>query len=179
MRGWAVGTIAFRRLCPSKEGVAMKKIKIGGIMHNANLSMLGVLAVPDQPGVAASVLNSLGDHSINVQFIVQCIDHAGNDHIVLCIDRSDLPTAKSLVQSIVPDLPAGTMVEHGRVAAVSIFGPDFRERPGIAGTMFGALADEDINILAISTSISTVSCIIESSRLESAVRILKSTFELP
>jgi aspartate kinase len=157
----------------------MKKIKIGGIMHNANLAMLGVLAVPDQPGVAAAVLNSLGDHSINVQFIVQCIDHAENDHIVLCVDGGDLPAAKGLVTGIVPDLPAGTMIERPRVAAVSIFGPDFRERPGIAGTMFSALADEGINILAISTSISTVSCIIDASRLESAVRVLKATFELP
>ncbi len=157
----------------------MKRIKIGGIMHNANLAMMGVMAIPDQPGVAASVLNSLGDHSINVQFIVQCIDHGGNDHIVLCVDRGDLPTSRSLVRSVVPDLPAGTLIENPRVAAISIFGPDFRERPGIAGTMFRALAEEDINILAISTSISTVSCIIEASRLESAVRVLKATFELP
>ena len=34
-------------------------------------------------------------------------------------------------------------------------GPDFRERPGIAGMMFRSLAAKGVNILAISTSIST------------------------
>lgn len=157
----------------------MKEIKIGGIMQNDHLAMVGVLAVPDRPGVAAAVLNALGLHSINVQFIVQCIDHLGNDHIVFCVDRDDLLTTRTLMKQIIPNLKAGTVTERPHVAAVSIFGPDFRERPGVAGAMFKALAAADVNILAISTSISTVSCIIDSNRLETTIGVLKSTFELP
>ena len=48
----------------------MEKIRIGGIMQNAHLSLLNVTAVPDRPGIAASILNSLGKRSINVQFII-------------------------------------------------------------------------------------------------------------
>jgi aspartokinase len=65
------------------------------------------------------------------------------------------------------------------VAIVSIFGPDFRERPGIAGSMFDALAASGINIMAISTSISTVSCVIESDELEAGLNSLRDTFDLP
>ena len=71
------------------------------------------------------------------------------------------------------------MISYPEVAIVSIFGPDFRERPGIAGTMFDALAAEDVNIMAISTSISTVSCVIESKALETALDALRETFDLP
>jgi aspartokinase len=45
--------------------------------------------------------------------------------------------------------------------------------------MFQALADQQINILAISTSISTVSCVIESDNLEQALVALRETFDLP
>lgn len=157
----------------------MAKIRIGGIMQNAHLSLLNVTAVPDRPGIAAAILGELGSRSINVQFIVQCIDQNHQDQVALCVDRDDLQVALEAVKRVAPDLDAGTVMPYPEVAIVSIFGPDFRERPGIAGTMFDALAADGINILAISTSISTVSSVIESNDLETALDALRLTFDLP
>ncbi|MCL7453972.1 MAG: ACT domain-containing protein [Anaerolineae bacterium] len=157
----------------------MEKIRIGGIMQNAHLSLLNVSAVPDRPGIASAILGGLGEQRVNVQFIVQAIDESQRDQIALCVDRDDLPTALDILVRVAPELDAGKVVSHPEAAIVSIFGPDFRERPGIAGTMFEALADEGINILAISTSISTVSCVIDSEHLEAALNALRATFDLP
>ena len=65
------------------------------------------------------------------------------------------------------------------VSLLSIFGPDFRERPNIAGVFFSALAAQGINILAVSTSISTLSCLIDGDRLDDAVAAICDVFELP
>jgi aspartate kinase len=157
----------------------MGKIRIGGIMQNAHLSLLNVTAVPDRPGIAASILGELGTRGINVQFIVQCIDQNHQDQVALCIDRDDLQAAIDAVSRVAPGLKAGQVIPVPEAAIVSIFGPDFRERPGIAGTMFEALAARDVNIMAISTSISTVSCVIESDLLEAALDSLRQTFDLP
>jgi aspartate kinase len=157
----------------------MEKIRIGGIMQNAHLSLINVTAVPDRPGIAAAILNGLGRRGINVQFIVQCIDQSHRDQVALCVDRGDLQAALDIVNGIAPELEAGKVVTQPEVAIVSIFGPDFRERPGIAGTMFDALAKRHINILAISTSISTVSSVIEADGLEMALVSLRETFDLP
>jgi aspartate kinase len=157
----------------------MSKIRIGGIMQNAHLSLLNVTAVPDRPGIAAAILSSLGGRGINVQFIVQCIDQSQQDQVALCVDRDDLPVALELVNAIAPEIDAGKVVSQPEVAIVSIFGPDFRERPGIAGTMFQSLADRGVNIMAVSTSISTVSCVINAEVLETALFALRDTFDLP
>ena len=157
----------------------MGKIRIGGIMQNAHLSLLNVTAVPDRPGIAAAILGELGRRSINVQFIVQCIDHNRQDQVAVCVDRDDGPAALDAVNLVAPDVDAGRVISYPEVAIVSIFGPDFRERPGIAGTMFDALAGQKINILAISTSISTVSCVIQAEHLEEALTALRETFDLP
>jgi aspartate kinase len=157
----------------------MAKIRIGGIMQNGHLALLNVRAVPDRPGIAAAILGQLGGRAINVQFIVQCIDHAQQDQVALCVDRDDLPAALEIVKCLAPEIEAGRVEPVREVAIVSIFGPDFRERPGIAGAMFDALAARGINILAISTSISTVSCVIVSAMLEEALQALRETFELP
>jgi aspartate kinase len=157
----------------------MDKIRIGGIMQNAHLSLVNVTAVPDRPGIAAAILSSLGQRSINVQFIVQCIDQNRHDQVAFCIDRDDLSLALELVNALAPEIEAGKVISLPEVAIVSIFGPDFRERPGIAGLMFQSLADRGVNILAVSTSISTVSSVIESEYLEPALLALRDTFDLP
>lgn len=157
----------------------MEKTRIGGVIRRTHLAQIDVLSVPDRPGVAAALLKRLGDARINVQFIVQCIDAENRDHIVLCVDRDDMAQAMALVNEVSPQICAGCVRVGEDVAIVSIFGPDFRERPGIAGQMFDALAAEGINIHAISTSISTVSCVIQGADVDKAHQALLRTFELP
>jgi aspartate kinase len=157
----------------------MKKTKIGGIIQNPRLAALWILGIADRPGIAATVLNALGYERINVQFIVQCIDSLQQDHICLCVDRDDLAAAHVLVKKAADTVGAQWIKQTPAVSIVSIFGPDFRERPAIAGTMFNALAIKDINILAISTSISTVSCVIDENDLAAALESLQQTFDLP
>jgi len=152
---------------------------IGGIMRNDHLARINILSVPDRPGVAAALLAALGQRRINVQFIVQCIDPHNRDHIVLCVDRGELEASRDALQSVVPDLKAEHVVYDAQAASISIYGPDFRERPGIAATMFRALAGRGINILAISTSISTVTCIIDEAELGAAEAAILEAVVLP
>ncbi|MBM4464752.1 MAG: ACT domain-containing protein [Chloroflexi bacterium] len=157
----------------------MEKIKIGGVIKNSNLAKIGIMGIPDRPGVAGAILSALGREGINVEFIVQCIDLNNQDHVVFCVAQDDLEAALDILEGIKPQLGAREVIHEPEAGIVSIFGPDFRERPGIAGAMFNALASVGINILAISTSISTVSCVINAHRLSDAVKVIKETFDMP
>jgi len=156
-----------------------EKVKIGGIMSNGGLAKVGVMSVPDRPGVAAAILNRLGEQGINVQFIVQCIDLENRDHIVLCVGRGDLQPTLEALKAVKEEIGAQEIIHDPEVGIVSVFGPDFRERPGIAALVFQALASEGINILAVSTSISTVSCVIAEEFLDQAAEVLGEIFTLP
>ena len=155
------------------------KVKIGGILESRGLRLVGVMAAPDRPGLASAVFSALGNAHLNVQFIVQSIDLDGKSHIQFCIDDEDLQRSLTVLEPVAAGLGGCVMIHERGVALVSVFGPDFRQRPGIAGTAFGALGVEGINILAVSTSISTVSCVLEESRFEEAVASLRRVFDLP
>ena len=157
----------------------MSKIKIGGIMQTTGLAKEGVMSIPDRPGIAGTIMKALGHKGINVQFIVQCIDTQGNDHVVFCLKEDDLEAAQSILEDVRRKVGGKQVIQRRNVAIVSIFGPDFRERPGIAGTMFSALGKRRINILAISTSISTISCVIDADRVEEAVAAVRDVFDMP
>ena len=155
------------------------RVKIGGIIQNDHLARVSVLGVPHQPDTAAKLLNAFGRAGINVQFIVQCIDHNTNEHIVVCIDRNDLERALELVRHIQGELCASATDHAAHVASVGIFGPDFRAKPGIAAALLAALAAAEIHIQAISTSISTVTVVIAADQLPQAVEAIRQAFELP
>lgn len=156
-----------------------EKIKVGGVIQNDQLSTISVLAVKDRPGIAAAVLDALGQSGLNVQFVVQVIDHENHDQMVLCVDRADLTRSLAALEGLKPELQPAAVIARPDVASIAIFGPDFRERPGIAGRMFRALASRKINILAISTSISTVNCIIEMADLKQAYSAICDQFDVP
>jgi aspartate kinase len=159
--------------------VQAQRIKIGGIMQNRNLAKIGVMSIPDRTGVAGAIFRALGEGGVNCPFIVHNIDLNNLDNIVVCVTRKHLARALSALDTIRETVGAKEVVYDGEVGMVSIYGPHFAERPGIAGTMFSALASAGINILAISTSISSLCCIIDDREMEPAVEVLKEAFELP
>jgi aspartokinase len=157
----------------------MGKVKIGGIIQSKQLAEVAVTSVPDRPGSAGEIFAALGKVGINVQFIVESVDQDGRGNTVFCIDGKDLKATMSVLNQLQPLADLERVTQHSPVGIISIFGPHFREKPSIAGTMFTALGDAGINILAISTSISTLSCVIEEALLPQAVQAISEAFELP
>lgn len=157
----------------------MGKIKASGIIQNINLAKIGVMSVPDRPGIASAVLGALGERNINVQFIVQAIDLNNKTHMILCVAEDDLEAAILAIEEVKSKVQAEEVICQSNVAIVSVFGPHFRDHPGIAGVAFSALASVGINILTISTSISTISCVIDGDRVAEAVEALRETFDVP
>jgi aspartate kinase len=158
---------------------AMGKVKIGGIIQSKQLAQVGVISILDRPGFAEKIFAALGKEGINIQFIVQSVDLDGRGNTAFCVDRKDLEETIKVLNRLQTFVGIGKVIHHSPVGIISIFGPHFREKPSIAGTMFTALGDAGINILAISTSISTLSCVIEEALLPQAVQAISEAFELP
>lgn len=157
----------------------MAKIKIGGIIQNTNLAQVAILGIAGQLGAAGKIFAILGAEGINVQFIVQIVDSLIEGNVVFCVDQKDLERTLETLEKKPSWGRAQKIIYHSPVAIISIFGPHFREKPGLAGRMFSALEEAGIDILAISTSISTLSCVIAEPFLTQAVQALTEAFELP
>jgi aspartokinase len=155
------------------------KVKVGGIMANSGLATVSILSLPIRPDVAGTVLHALGRQSINIEFVVHNLDLEGNGNMTFCIDQKDLEAALGALEGVKPLIEAKGISYHPNVAVISVFGPHFRERPMISGLMFNALGTAGINVLAISTSISSCSCLIQADQAEDAMRALHETFEAP
>ena len=148
-------------------------------MQSDGRAVVKVMSCPDRSDIAGLVLGVLGDRNINIEFLVQSFDLDGFSNFTLCLDRKDLEAAIGCLESIKPSLEAKVISYNPNVAVVSVFGPHFREKPKISGIMFSALASVGVNSIAISTSISSVSCVVEAGDAEAAVDALSEAFEAP
>jgi aspartokinase len=155
------------------------KIKVGGIMAASGLATVSILSLPDRPDVPGMILHAMGGRNINIEFVVHNVDIEGNGNMTFCIDQKNLEAALEVLEGVKPLIEARGISYHPNVATVSVFGPHFRERPMISGLMFNALGTAGINVMAISTSISSCSCVIEADQIEDAMRALHETFEAP
>jgi len=155
------------------------KIKVGGIMVANGLATVSILSLPDRPDVPGMILHAMGGRNINIEFVVHNVDIEGNGNMTFCIDQKNLEAALEVLEGVKPLIEARGISYHPNVATVSVFGPHFRERPMISGLMFNALGTAGINVMAISTSISSCSCVIEADQIEDAMRALHETFEAP
>jgi aspartokinase len=155
------------------------KVKVGGIMAAGGLATVSLLSLPDRPDVPGMVLRGMGERNINIEFVVHNVDIEGNGNMTFCIDQRNLETAIEVLEGVKPLIEAKGISFHPNVATISVFGPHFRERPMISGLMFNALGTAGINVMAISTSISSCSCVIQAEQIEDALRVLHETFEAP
>jgi len=155
------------------------KVKVGGIMAASGLATVSILSLPDRPDVPGMILHAMGGRNINIEFVVHNVDIEGNGNMTFCIDQKNLESAIEVLEGVKPLIEAKGISYHPNVATISVFGPHFRERPMISGLMFNALGTAGINVMAISTSISSCSCVVEADQIENAVRVLHEAFEAP
>jgi len=157
----------------------MEKEIVSGITYDRNEAKITLLGVPDRPGVAAGIFNSLSANSINVDMIIQNVSADGSSaDMSFTVGRSDFDQAMELVRRQARDLGARDVVGDTSIAKISIIGVGMRSHAGVAARMFDVLSRAGINIMMISTSEIKISCVIDEKYIELGVRELHDAFEL-
>lgn len=155
-----------------------KQRVVTGVTHDLNCAKFALFDVPDRPGIAKMLFKALAEHGINVDMVIQSAMRDNRNDIAFTIMRDDLDRALPVVREIAEKISASGMTYGEDVAKVSVVGAGMQSNPGVAAAMFEALADENINIQMISTSEIRISCIIDRSCIETAVRALHRKFAL-
>ncbi len=151
---------------------------VTGVAYSKDDAKITLIGVEDKPGVAADIFEPLNKAQINVDMVIQNIssDRKTTD-ITFTIKRDDLSKTIEILKNN-KTLKFQGITNDDKVAKVSIVGAGMVSTPGVTYKMFRALADEKINILAISTSEIKLSVIINEENTLIAVKKLHSIFNL-
>ncbi|MGH9389724.1 MAG: ACT domain-containing protein, partial [Vicinamibacteria bacterium] len=98
--------------------------------------------------------------------------------LTFTVPKGDLRMAREIVERTAKEIGARGISTDEKISKVSIIGAGMRDHAGVAQRMFRALADENVNILMISTSEIKISIVIDEKYTELAVRTLHDAFGL-
>lgn len=161
-----------------EEQEDMEQPVISGIAFNRDEAKLTILGVPDQPGMAFSILGPIGDANIEVDMIIQNVGADGTTDFTFTVHRNDFEKALKLLQEVAKKLGAREVSGDKSIVKISLVGVGMRSHAGVASQMFETLAKEGINIMMISTSEIKISVVVEEKYLELGVRALHDAFQL-
>ncbi|TFI59155.1 aspartate kinase [Sphingomonas parva] len=161
------------------EEYNMERQLITGIAYDKNEAMVTLTGLPDKPGTVAGIFGPLAEASINVDMIVQSVPQPGSkSDLTFTVPAASLPQTRAVLEQVREKIGFDNFVTDTNVVKVSAVGVGMRSNAGVAAQMFEALAQRNINILAITTSEIKVSVLIAEEYTELAVRVLHSTYGL-
>ncbi|WP_199554303.1 aspartate kinase [Sandaracinobacteroides hominis] len=160
------------------EDEVVEQELIAGVAYDRNEAKVTIGAVPDRPGIVAAIFGPLADANINVDMIVQNIANEQATDVTFTVPRTELARARTVLEANAEAIGYAKLVTDDSVVKISVVGVGMRSHAGVAVTMFRALADRGINVLAITTSEIKISVLIAEEYLELAVRVLHTAYGL-
>jgi len=162
----------------SENEIDYRKV-VTGVAYSKSNAKVSIVGVVDKPGVAADIFEPIGKNNINIDMIIQNTSFDGKKaNITFTIKREDLKRTLSLIEQNKQKLNYNKITHDDKLAKISIIGAGMIANPGVTYKMFRSLANEKINILAISTSEIKISVLIREDLTQKAVKILHKAFEL-
>jgi len=134
--------------------------------------------IPDRPGVMSLIFTKMAERKIPVDMVVQDISSGDTAEVSFTVPQDDLAETLTAADEAISDLGAGSTHHGTNVSKVSIVGSGMRSHTGVAGQMFQALADAEINVGMITTSEIKVSVLVDRDDCDAAVQAVHAAFSL-
>jgi aspartate kinase len=173
---------------PDDEGtqvVSLKRIKdmeltqaVTGVALDDKQARVGIMGVPDKPGIVSKIFTALSKKNISVDMIIQSVPRNGINDVAFTVPKQDLDDTVEVCEEMLGAIEGTEIVSDKNIAKVSIVGAGMINRPGVASSLFNVFAAEGINIQMIATSEIKISCIIDPVHAEKAVKAIHAAFKL-
>lgn len=162
------------------KDATMEQPIISGVAHDLGDAKLTLVAVPDKPGIAATIFETVASNGVNVDMIVQNIaaSDTNKTDVTFTLPKIDGKKALAALESIKDKIQYQELILDEDIAKISLVGAGMRSHPGVSADLFRALAQAGINIEMISTSEIRISVVTRAEDASKAVQAIHSAFDL-
>ncbi len=156
---------------------ALEELTLTGISVSGTQARVTLQGVPDHPGIAADVFETIGQAGIFVDMIVQGYEgEDGATNLSFTISEDDLEHALQVARGICRRHQMRGAQGGSGIVKVTVSGIGLRSHTQVASVLFKTLADAGINVQMINTSELQVNTVIDASRAEEAHALIVEAF---
>ena len=161
------------------ENKLIEKEIVSGVSYSNNDSKLTLSGIADKPGISARIFGLLANNNINVDMIVQNTSQDGvTANITFTVPNNEIHNANKLLKNNQNLIDFKSIESNTNISKISVIGMGMMSQSGVAKKMFTTLAENSINILAISTSEIKISVLIDKKFTKIAVKSLHEAYNL-
>lgn len=140
--------------------------------------LVKISRVPDRPGIAARIFGAIAAAGVPVDMILQNASVQRSTDISFTLKEEDLVKTKSVLEGIVKEIGAAGLEVRDEIVKVQVVGTGILSDPSYVGSMFRALASEQVNVLAIGTSEIRITCLVSKADRTKAGHALHAAFQV-
>ncbi|MCK4385545.1 MAG: ACT domain-containing protein [candidate division Zixibacteria bacterium] len=148
------------------------------VTSRTDVAKVTLNSAPDRPGIGAQIFGALWSYDINVELVSSAPAPEGKADVTLVVGKDHLNPAILKLQKIKEELDAKDLTVDQDVAIVTVNHPQLSRTPGIAAKIFSLLSQADINVEAISSSTTSIACVIREKEGQKAVEALQEGLEV-
>jgi aspartate kinase len=142
------------------------------VISRTDVAKVILNSAPDRPGIGAQVFGALWSYDINVELVSSAPAPEGRADVTLVVGKNHLNPAILKLQKMKEELDAKDLTVDQDIAIVTVTHPHLSKTPGIAAKIFSLLSQADVNVEAISSSTTSIACVIREKEERKAVEVL-------
>ena len=151
---------------------------IAGVALDRLQTRVTVNDLPDNPQAIATLFDDLGESGLSVDMIIKNLGKDGKSNLTFSVSTDQFVRVEKVVSQTLKKLGSGTVRSAGEISKLSIVGVGMISHPGVAGTLFKALASVGVNSELITTSEIKISVALEPAKADAAIRAVHTAFGL-
>ena len=132
--------------------------------------------LPDQPGLAATVFETIAKDAVIVDMIVQSVGRNGRANISFTVPREQTQSAFAAATEFAKSIGSDAPKHNPKVAKLVVHGTGLRSHTALASRIFRSLSDESINVNIINTGERSINITVNDEHGHKACESLKSEF---
>ena len=162
----------------TKEVPMLENVIVRGVTYQKNVAKITLQGVKKSTNLACRLFEDLAKANIVIDSIVQDFYNQDTVTVSFIVTEEDFTPSLKITKEIAGKIGVQEIYTDCNLAKVSIVGDGIAKEAGIASRMFRALSKAGIHMETINTSRIRISCLINLSQLDEAVKAIHNEFEL-
>ena len=152
--------------------------RVREVLMDDGWALVKVNRVPDRPGISAGIFGAIAEAGISADLILQNASVERFTDVSFTVRQAEAARAVQCLEALHGQLGAEGVEAIEHLSKAEIVGTGILSDSSHVGLLFQALADAEVNVLAIGTSEVRISCLIHQGQRKRAEKALNVAFHV-
>lgn len=152
-------------------------IPITNLTVSENVTLITLINIPSSQGNIAKIFLALANNNINVDMISQTSPLKGTVNISFTFSDNEVHHAIQALKQFKKNIPTLRIEVNSNNTKLSLYGEGMKTTPGVAAKTLEILAENDIDIIMITTSEIDISYLIYASDQNKAIQLFNNVIK--